>query len=83
MEVLASMKVKKRIFSGLLTVMVIAGIVLSGCSDGIGQKPGKVPADIANTKWTRQIGSETVTLEFSGNAMNVKSNINNGTWTKV
>jgi len=78
------MKVKKGIFGGLLAVMVMAGIVLSGCSDGIGQKPDKVPADLANTKWTRQIGSETVTLEFSGNTMKVKSNmnnsVNNGIW---
>ena len=78
------MKVKKEIFCELLAVMVMAGIVLSGCSDGMGQKPGNLPADLANTKWTRQIGSETVTLRFSGNTLKVQSDVdnsvNNGSW---
>jgi hypothetical protein len=78
------MKTKKRVLGRVLVVMVVAGIVFSGCSDGIGQETGAVPADLANTTWTRQIGSETVTLEFSGSAMKVQSNIsnsvNNGIW---
>jgi hypothetical protein len=78
------MKTKKGVFGRVLVVMVIAGIVLSGCSDGMGQENDEVPANLANTTWTRQIGSETVTLEFSETTMKVQSNIitsvNNGIW---
>jgi len=78
------MKTKKRFFGRVLVIMVMAAIVFSGCSAGMGQETGEVPANLTNTTWTRQIGDETVTLEFSGNAMKVQSNIstsvNNGIW---
>jgi hypothetical protein len=78
------MKTKKRVFARVLVVMVMAVIVLSGCSDVMGQETGVIPVDLTNTTWTRQIGNETMTLEFSGNIMKVQSNIstsvNNGIW---
>jgi hypothetical protein len=78
------MKTKKRVFARVLVVMVMAGIVLAGCSEAMGQETGAVPVDLTDTTWTRQIGSETVTLEFSGSTIKVQSNIgnsvNNGIW---
>jgi len=84
------MKAKKGVFGKVLLVMVMTGIVLSGCSDAMGQETGEVPVDLTdaaltrqipvdltNTTWKRQIGSETVTLAFSGNIMKVQSNVSN------
>jgi len=78
------MKANKVFFGRVLVVMIMAGLVLSGCSDVMAQETGEVPVDLASTTWTRQIGSETVTLKFSGNTVKVQSNIrnsvNNGIW---
>jgi len=84
------MKTKRRVFGRVLVIMVIVGIVLSGCSEATGQETSEVPVDLTdatlarqipvdltNTTWKRQIGNEILTLEFSGNTMKVQSNISN------
>ena len=76
---------KKGIFVVAFLVMLTSCLVLMGCSDVITQpedvirQPGNanvIPPDLRNTTWTKQISdSETVTLSFGRNTMNMSSNL--------
>jgi hypothetical protein len=61
---------------GLRFLMVIAfmaaGVLLMpGCSNPMDDSAGNVPADLVNTTWSRQIGSNTAMLAFGTDGVTV------------
>ena len=81
------MNMRKRSYFGIMVVMSISCLVLLGCSDATGQSANgnKIPSDLRNTVWTRQIDdSETLIISFGTNMMTMSSNTdsdqNNQQW---
>ena len=63
------------IVSAMLAVVLAVGLAFVSCDNGTTDSGGKIPSDLRNTAWTRQISdSETVTISFGRNMMTMSSN---------
>jgi hypothetical protein len=55
----------------VIAFMTVGLLLMAGCSNPMDNSTGNVPANLVNTTWSRQIGTNTAMLSFGKNGVTV------------